>query len=83
MCRYIRMIAVVANLIGLAFLAFFMLTEIHRTEQFLILLAVAIVPALSLLALREGPDQEERMLLKQVRKARLHKELKDLEKSTK
>lgn len=78
-CRFTRPLAQALNILGIAFLVFFMVTEAHREAEILILLAVALVPLVSLMALKDMPDHEEKTLMREVRKARLRKELKDLE----
>ncbi len=53
--------------------------DAHGEESLLIALMAA-VPVLSLVLLYKGPDREERRLRRQVNKARLRKELAELEK---
>lgn len=74
--RILRYAAVLANLI-MMICAAILFTETRGPEH-LIALLLFIPPILSLLALYSGPDCEERRLQKQVRKATLRKQLKDL-----
>lgn len=77
---WIRYAAITVNILALLFL--FLITGHNRVspgeQEFLFVILIMLVPAVSLWALVEMPDLEERKLLRSVRKARLRRELKEL-----
>lgn len=79
LCRFIRPLAVFLNIAGIGFLIFFMITELHRANEILIMMAVMVVPLVSLMALRDRLGYDERALMREVRMARLQKELAELQ----
>jgi hypothetical protein len=74
--RVIRYAAYLANLVLIG--SALILTLRSYGQSALLGSLLTLPPILSLLALYTGPDAEERQLLKDVTKARLRKELKDL-----
>lgn len=78
MDRYIRIAAFVANT-GMIVAAAFIFANAYRFDQRLLAALLFLPPVLSICALRNSPDKEERDLAKSVRKARLRRELKDLQ----
>lgn len=74
--RIFYYLAIVANIIALISVVFMMQNAYGREVFTLFLLALP--PVLSLLALLRGSDLEERRLMRDVRKARLRAELKQL-----
>ena len=77
MDRLIRYAACAANAVMIV-TAIVIFANAYGSQKFLALL-LAIPPALSLFALCSGPDKEERLLQRQVSKARLRRELQELE----
>lgn len=71
--------AILANLLQIG-AAVFIAANSYSQKDVLFCLLLLVAPALSLLALRRGPDREERRLSREVRKARLRRELEDLQK---
>lgn len=57
----------------------FVLSEAYGPRDMMLAALLGVLPVLAVLALRCGPDKEERTLQSQVNKARLRRELKDLE----
>lgn len=76
MDRLIHYGAYAANILLLLAVCYF-LTEAYGNDVFFVAL-LAIPPVLSIKALRNGPDLEERRLAKALRKAKLRKELSGL-----
>ncbi|MEZ0225071.1 MAG: hypothetical protein ACAH83_11000 [Alphaproteobacteria bacterium] len=74
--RIIRYAAYLANLVLIGAALILTLRSYGQSALFASLLTLP--PILSLLALYNGPDVEERQLQRDVTKARLRKELKDL-----
>lgn len=54
------------------------LTQAYSSRDMLVTALLLVVPVLSIVALRCGPDREERELVSKVNKARLRKELQEL-----
>ena len=79
MARVLYYMAMIANVLAVLVLAFILFTEVNRGEEFIILLLCAIPPVFSIIALYSLPDFAARKLEREVHKARLRKELKDLE----
>lgn len=79
MNHVIRIAAYGANAILLIFLIYTAVFEIYDTPSRLLFLLAAAAPTLALLALRSGPDGEERTLARQLNKARMRAELSALE----
>lgn len=77
--KLIRYAAYLANLVLIA-AAFIIMLKSYGGRDALMASLLALPPILSLFALYSGPDLEERQLLREVTKARLRKELKDLSK---
>jgi hypothetical protein len=75
--RIIRYAAYLANLVLIAS-AFIIMLKSYGGRDALLAGLLSMPPILSLLALYMGPDAEERQLHRDVTKARLRKELKDL-----
>lgn len=73
----IKCLAIIANILLLAAVAYIMTQAYGRDTLYALLLAVP--PLLSIIALKSGPDAEERALTRQLRKARLKHELSILE----
>lgn len=73
----IKCLAIIANILLLAAVAYIMTQAYGRDTTLALLLAVP--PLLSIIALKSGPDAEERALMRQLRKARLKHELAALE----
>lgn len=73
---FLRFLAYLANMIMIAF-AFFILKDAYGYERFFALLLTT-PPVLSIFAIINQGDKEERELKKRIRKAYLRKELKDL-----
>ncbi len=73
----IGILAVTAN-IALIILALVLFNDAHGSDRIVAALLL-LPPILSLIALRRGPDKEERKLKSRLRKANLRKELKELE----
>ena len=69
----IKCLAIIANILLLAAVAYIVTQAYGRDTMYALLLAVP--PLLSIIALKSGPDAEERALTRQVRKARLKREL--------
>ena len=78
MGRVVYYLACGANVLALGAFLFVLLAVSHQMEEYVIAALAMLVPALSLWALIDRPDFEERKLLKKVRKARLKAELKEL-----
>lgn len=79
MDKIIRTAALISNsLFVISFLFIWQEVRPYRLEEYLLLLVVFISPVLALLALRSGPDTEERRLQRAVRKAELRHRLKEL-----
>ncbi len=76
MCRVLRIAAYIANVIMLLVVGYFV-TESYGVERFICLL-MALPPLLSIAALWQGPDLEERRLGRELNKARMKKELEEL-----
>lgn len=78
--KAIRIIAIVSNSLFL-FAFIFMWRELRPNESFeyFIVILLFAVPLMSLVALFNLPDLEERRLARAVRKAELRKKLKELE----
>lgn len=55
------------------------LSQAYGSRDMLMSVLLAVAPILAIIALRCGPDREERELVSKVNKARLRKELQDLE----
>jgi hypothetical protein len=82
MDKIIRTAALISNsLFVISFLFIWQEVRPYRLEEYLLLLVVFISPVLALLALRSGPDTEERRLQRAVRKAELRHRLKELDES--
>ncbi len=77
-CKFIHGAALAANILTILALLFFAVTEARGAQDFVILVPFLIAPVLSVIALFQIPGTEERKLAKQVRLARLKKELEDL-----
>lgn len=77
-CRLLTIAAVIAN-IALIIGALFIMVNAYGRETYIALLLL-VPPVLSIIALRRGPDSEQRKLESAVAKARLRRELADLEK---
>lgn len=73
----IGILAVIAN-IGLIILALILMND-ARGDDRIVAALLLLPPILSILAIRRGPDKEERKLQARIRKANLRKELKELE----
>lgn len=73
--RYIAYAFCVIQLIAVLFLLF----ESYSIKDALAASLLALLPIAAIFALRSGPDKEERLLRSQVQKARLRKELQELE----
>ncbi|MEZ0260733.1 MAG: hypothetical protein ACAH80_06970 [Alphaproteobacteria bacterium] len=71
--------ATTANVIMIVVAAFTFFSMYGSRFEKLMAALLFVPPVLSLLALCKGPDKEERELSEAVRKARLRKELKDLQ----
>ena len=79
MDEIIRTAALISNsLFVISFLFIWQEARANELYEYLLLLAVFISPVLALLALRSGPDTEERRLQRAVRKAELRHRLKEL-----
>jgi len=78
MQRKLLIAATIANVAMIIAAAVIFLNAYRSTEKLLVAL-LFLPPVLSILALCRGPDKEERELDQAVRKARLRKELKDLQ----
>lgn len=79
MDKIIRTAALISNsLFVISFLFIWQEVRPYRLEEYLLLLVIFISPVLALLALRSGPDTEERRLQRAVRKAELRHRLKEL-----
>lgn len=78
--RIIRYAAYLANLV-LIVAALIIMLKSYGGRDALMASLLTLPPILSLLALYTGPDGEERQLYRDVTKARLRKELKDLTKA--
>lgn len=79
MDKIIRTAALISNsLFVISFLFIWQEVRPYRLEEYLLLLVVFASPVLALLALRSGPDTEERRLQRAVRKAELRHRLKEL-----
>lgn len=78
-CRWITIIAIIANIMLLIGAGIILVNAYGRDTYIALLLAVP--PALSIMALLRGPDNEQRKLESAVAKARLRRELAELEKS--
>ncbi len=76
MDRSIRYAAYIAN-IALLLAVGFIVANAYAQEVYIALL-FTIPPVLSMVALYTGPDREERYLTRQLNKARMRRELKDL-----
>ena len=74
--RFLRYAAYLANVVLIGAALIMVLHNYGRDSLLAALLTVP--PILSLFSLYVGPDAEERQLLRDVTKARLRKELKDL-----
>jgi hypothetical protein len=61
----------------------FLLTQAYSARDFMAGFALAVPPVLGILALYCGPDKEERQLRTQLTKARMRKELRELEEQSK
>jgi hypothetical protein len=82
MDKSLRIAAMAANaLLLLAMVFLWHEAHVNEPHEYLLMMLLFACPALSLLALRSGPDAEERRLLRQVHKAELRKRLKELEES--
>lgn len=79
MARVLYFIAMIANVFAILTLAFILFTEVNRGEEFIIFALCSLPPILSMVALYRLPDFATRQLERDVHKARLRKELKDLE----
>jgi Co/Zn/Cd efflux system component len=78
MQRKLLIAATIAN-VGMIIAAAVIFFSIYSTTDKLLAALLFLPPLLSILALCKGPDKEERELDQAVRKARLRKELKDLQ----
>jgi hypothetical protein len=76
-CRAIVIAAIIANALLIAGALFIASQAYGRDVYFALLLALP--PLLSIIALMRGPDSEQRALESAVTKARLRRELADLE----
>lgn len=79
MSRLIYYTALLTNSLAVLALIYFMLNEAHGGGDFFIIAIAMLPPLFSLMAVYERPDWEQRKLERQVHKARLRKELKELE----
>jgi hypothetical protein len=79
MARVLYFMAMIANVLAVLVLTFVLFTEVNRGEEIIILALCALPPILSIIALYTLPDFAARKLEREVHKARLRKELKDLE----
>lgn len=77
-CKFVHGAALAANILSILALLFFAVTEARGMQDFIILVPFLIAPTLSVIALFQIPGVEERQLSKEVRMARLAKELKEL-----
>lgn len=77
--RLAAYICLTLQLLGVAFL----LTQAYSARDAMAGIVLAVPALLGILALYCGPDKEERMLRTQLTKARMRKELQDLESSAK
>ncbi len=77
--RILSGFAIFANILVVLAIVFFLIMEANRAQEILILIVCLFPPVLSLLVLFQIPDFEERKLARKVRKARLKRELKELE----
>ena len=77
-CKCVHGAALAANILSILALLFFAVTEARGMQDFIILVPFLIAPTLSVIALFQIPGVEERQLSKEVRMARLAKELKEL-----
>lgn len=75
-CRFIVIVAIIANVLLILGAAYIFLNAYGRDTY--IALALAVPPLLSIIALLRGPDRELRRLQDDVAKARLRRELADL-----
>ena len=76
-CRYLTLAAIIANVLLICAVGFIMMNAYGRDTIYALLLAVP--PLLSIIALKRGPDAEQRKLESEVAKARLRRELAELE----
>lgn len=79
MQRKLLLIAATAANVIMIVVAAFIFFNTYRGMDKLLASLLFVPPVLSILALCKGPDKEERELAEAVRKARLRKELKDLQ----
>ena len=79
MDRVLYWAAMMANVLLAGFAVFLIFFEIRGARDMALVLLLCLPPVLSVLALHYTADREERILLRKVRKARLRRELKDLE----
>ena len=77
MDRILRYAAYTANVL-LVFGAIILMLKSYSSRDMLLSALVMVPGILSVIALWEGPDREERKLRRQVAKARLARELRDL-----
>ena len=77
-CKFVHGAALAANILSILALLFFAVTEARGMQDFIILVPFLIAPTLSVIALFQIPGVEERQLSKEVRMARLAKEVKEL-----
>jgi Co/Zn/Cd efflux system component len=78
MQRKLLIAATIAN-VGMIIAAAVIFFSTYRAADKMMAALLFLPPLLSILALCKGPDKEERELDQAVRKARLRKELKDLQ----
>ena len=76
-CRFVGIAAIIANVMLICAVGFIMTQAYGRDVMYALLLAVP--PVLSIIALLRGPDAEQRKLESAVAKARLRRELAELE----
>ena len=76
MDKIVHYVAYAANILLLGFAVYTFLTGYGNNRFFAAVLTIP--PILSVIALRIGPDLEERKLARQLNKARMRKDLQDL-----